>query len=32
MVTYLILMRIDRVDGAEAYLTKSKVLVLKALG
>ena len=32
MVTYLILMRIDRADGAEAYITKSKGLVLRALG
>ena len=32
LVTYLILMRIDRVDGAEAYITKSKGLVLRALG
>ena len=32
LVTYLILMRIDRADGAEAYIMKSKGLVLRALG
>ena len=32
LVTFLILMRIDRPDGAEAYITKSKSLVLRALG
>ena len=32
MVTFLILMRIERVDGASAYLTKNRQLVLKQLG
>ena len=32
MVTFLILMRIERVEGASAYLTKNKLLVLRQLG
>ena len=32
MVTFLILMRIERVEGATAYLTKNKALVLHQLG
>ena len=31
MITYLILMRIDRADGAQTYVTRSKQLVLRAL-
>jgi hypothetical protein len=32
MLTFLILMRIDRAEGAKSYLSKTKTLVLKALG
>ena len=32
MVTFLILMRIERVEGASAYLSKNKLLVLRQLG
>ena len=32
MVTFLILMRIERVEGASAYLSKNKMLVLRQLG
>ena len=32
MVTFMILMRIERVEGASDYLTKAKVLVLHQLG
>ena len=31
MMTYLILMRIDRAQGSQSYLEKSHSLVLKAL-
>ena len=31
MVTFLILMRIDRAEGSQSYLEKSRALVLKAL-
>ena len=31
MMTYLILMRIDRAEGSQSYLEKSRSLVLKAL-
>jgi len=32
MVTFLILMRIERVEGASAYLVKNRSLVLRQLG
>ena len=31
MMTFLILMRIDRPDGVQDYITKSRILVLKTL-
>ena len=31
MMTYLILMRIDRAEGSQSYLEKGRSLVLKAL-
>ena len=32
LLTFLILMRIDRFEGAQGYLTKSKAKILRALG